>query len=208
MSEAQLQVQLREDAGKQQAKALRRAGQIPAVYYTHGQKSVSLSVDAHILKMLLQQDTNILDIIFPDGKAKKTIVRDIQRDPVTDDVLHVDFLGIKLDEKIKMTIPILLTGTPVGVRLDGGILEHLLREVEVEGLPLDIPEHIEIDVTEMKLGDVKTLESIPADKFRFITELTHPLAIVAQAKAPKAMTTEEELVEEGGEEKTEESSSE
>ncbi|MBN2104569.1 50S ribosomal protein L25 [bacterium] len=193
MPEVNLSVELREDTGKQKAKALRRNGQIPATYYAHDQKTISLSVDTYSLRRLLQKEINILNIAFPDGEKKKTIIRDLQRDPVTDELLHVDFMGIKLDEKIKMTIPVILTGTPTGVKVQGGILEHPLREVEVEGLPLDIPEHIEVDVTELEIGGVKTLEEIETKgKYRFLTDPTHPVAIVAQAKVVKALEEEEE----------------
>jgi large subunit ribosomal protein L25 len=201
MSEVELHVKIREKKGKQVSKTLRREGEIPAVYYAHDQKTVSLSVNAHTLSRLLQQEVNILNIVFPDGKTKKSIIRDLQKDPVTDQLLHIDFLGIKLDEKITMTIPIILTGTPVGVKLEGGILEHPLREVEVEGFPLDIPEHVEVDVSEMNLGDVMTLEGLKHDKYEFITDVGHPIAIVVQPKAAKAAV--EEVLEEE-EEETEE----
>jgi large subunit ribosomal protein L25 len=201
MSEVELHVKIREKKGKQVSKTLRSQGEIPAVYYAHDQKTVSLSVNAHTLSRLLQQEVNILNIVFPDGKTKKSIIRDLQKDPVTDQLLHIDFLGIKLDEKITMTIPIILTGTPIGVRLEGGILEHPLREVEVEGFPLDIPEHVEVDVSEMNLGDVMTLEGLKHDKYEFITDVGHPIAIVVQPKAAKAAV--EEVLEEE-EEETEE----
>jgi len=193
MSEANLSVELRQDVGKKESKALRRKGQIPATYYAHDQKTISLSVNAYDLKRLLQKEINILNIAFPDGKDKKSIIRELQRDPVTDELLHIDFMGIKLDEKITMTIPVILSGTPEGVKVQGGILEHPLREVEVEGLPLDIPEHIEVDVSELEIGDVKTLEEVEtSDKFRFVTDLSHPVAIVAQAKVAKTVEEEEE----------------
>ena len=206
MSEVELHVKIREKTGKQVSKALRRDGEIPAVYYAHDQKAVSLSVNAHTLSRLLHQEVNILNIVFPDGKTKKSIIRDLQKDPVTDQLLHIDFLGIKLDEKIKMTIPIILTGTPVGVKMEGGILEHPLREVEVEGYPLDIPEHLEVDVSEMALGDVMTLEGLKHEKYQFVTDVSHPIAIVVQPKAAKAVA--EEVVEEEEIESEEETSSE
>ena len=161
---------------------------------------------SHKLSRLLHQEVNILNIVFPDGKTKKSIIRDLQKDPVTDQLLHIDFLGIKLDEKIKMTIPIILAGTPVGVKLEGGILEHPLREVEVEGYPLDIPEHLEVDVSEMALGDVMTLEGLKHEKYQFVTDVSHPIAIVVQPKAAKAVA--EEIVEEQVTESEEETSSE
>lgn len=209
MPEANLTVELRQDTGKQQSKMLRRNGRLPATYYAHDQETVSLSVDTYTLQRLLQNEIHILSITFPDGKERKSIVRELQKDPVTDELLHIDFMGIKLDEKITMTIPVILTGTPTGVKLQGGILEHPLREVEVEGLPLEIPEHIELDVSEMEIGDVKTLAEIPTkDTFRFITDLSHPVAIVAQAKVVKEFEEEEAEAEELAEDVEEEEAAE
>jgi large subunit ribosomal protein L25 len=206
MSDAELHVELREKKGRQDAKSLRREGRIPAIYYSHDQETTSLSVDAYTFQRLLQKETHIYDVIFPDGKTRKSIIRELQRDPVTDELIHADFLGIKLDEKIKMVIPIILTGTPTGVKLQGGILEHPIREVEVEGLPLDIPEHIEVEVSAMEIGQIITLENIQADKYRFVTDIRQPIAIVVQPKAVKTETPEEEVLPEEGEEETPETS--
>lgn len=202
MSEVELQVKIREKSGKQISKSLRRDGDIPGIYYAHDQEAIPLIVNAHTLSRLLHQEINILDIVFPGGKIKKSIIRELQKDPVTDQLLHVDFMGIKLDEKIKMTIPVILTGTPMGVKMEGGILEHPLREVEVEGYPLDIPEHLEINVSDMNLGDVMTLEGLKHEKYEFVTDVSHPVAIVVQPKAVKAVV--EEVVEEEGMEAEEE----
>ena len=110
-------------------------------------------------------------------------------------------MGIKLTEKVRLSIPIILRGTPAGVK-EGGILEHLLREVEIEGLPLDLPEHLDVDVSELNIGDTVILEQIPTDKFRFVTEIHHAVANVIQPKIVKEeVEVEEELLEgEEGEE--------
>lgn len=194
MAEAELHVELRDKTGHQTAKALRRAGRIPAIFYFRGEDSVPLSVDAKELMRLIQSEVNILNVVFPDGKIRKSILREVQRDPVNDDVQHVDIMGIKLTEKVRLSIPIILMGTPAGVK-EGGILEHLLREVEIEGLPLDLPEHIEVDVNDLMIGDVITLENIPAEKFRFVTEIHHAIANVIQPKV--VVEHVEEEVEEG-----------
>jgi large subunit ribosomal protein L25 len=132
------------------------------------------------------------------------VFREIQRDPVTDDIIHVDIMGIQLTEKIRLSIPVLLIGTPAGVK-EGGILEHLLREVEVEGLPLDIPEHIEVDVTGLNIGDVITLEHLSVDKVQIVTEIHHAVANVIHPKVVKEEVEEvEEEVPEEGEEMEEE----
>ncbi len=202
MAEADLHVELREKAGHRIAKTLRRNGRVPAIFYAPGEDSVPLSVDARELYRLVHTEVNILNVIFPDGKARKSILREIQRDPVTDTVIHVDIMGIRLTEKVRLMIPILLRGTPLGVK-EGGILEHLLREVEVEGLPLDIPEHIEVDVSGLDIGDVVTLESISVDKFRLVTESHHAVANVIHPRVVKEeveVEAEEEAVVEGEEE--------
>ncbi len=203
MSQADLHIELREKTGHQTAKWLRRTGLVPGLFYAHGEDSIPFSVKAKGLQRLLHSEVNVLNIIFPDGKTKKSIVREVQHDPVTDAVMHIDVMGIKLTEKIHMTIPLVLTGTPVGIK-EGGILEHLLREVEVEGFPLEIPDHIEIDVSSLKIGDVITLENIAVDKIKILTEPYHAVANVIHPKVVKTeaeVSAEEEVVSEEEEEK-------
>lgn len=203
MAEADVRCQLRNKENPLTVKILRREGKIPAIFYAQGEDSIPISVDTKTIQQLLNHEVNILNVIFPDGKTRKSIIRDIQRDPLTDTITHMDFLGIKLTQKIRITIPIVLKGTPAGVK-DGGILEHLLREVEVEGLPLDIPEHIEVDVSALNIGNSIRLQDIHLGKFVFATEINHAVANVIH---PKVMKLEEEMVEEPveeGEEKSEE----
>jgi large subunit ribosomal protein L25 len=195
MAEANLHVELREKTGHYTAKVLRRNGKIPAIFYAHDKDSIPLIVDEKELSRLLHSEVNVLNVIFPDGKTEKSILREVQTDVVTDKAIHVDIMGIKLTEKIRISIPVILTGTPIGVK-EGGILEHLLREVEVEGLPLEIPEHIEVDVSALNIGDVIKLEDISVEKIKFITETHHALANVIHPK----VLVEEEVVEEEEEE--------
>ena len=199
MAVGDIKVELREKTGHHTAKELRKAGRIPAIFYANDEDSRPLSVGAVALKRLIQSDMNILNVIFPDGKVRKSIFREIQRDPVTDALIHIDIMGIKLTEKVRLSIPIVLTGVPEGVK-EGGILEHLIREVEVEGLPLDIPEHLEVDVSELKIGDVITLEALEAEKFRFVTEINHAVANVIHPKVIKEEVVEEEVEVAEGEE--------
>jgi len=192
MAEFQLHSETRDKTGSQSAKAIRNSGKIPAIYYSHDVKPVYIVLDAKEFYPLLHQEVNIIKMILPDKSEANCIVREIQRDPLSEDVLHVDFMGIKLDEKVKLSIPIILTGTPAGVK-EGGILEHLLREVEVEGLPLEIPEHLEVDVSDLMIGDVVTLEDIQVDKVRIVTEIHHAIANVI---VPKIVQVEEPVEEE------------
>ena len=198
MAEFELHCVLREKIGSQASKALRQQGKIPATYYAHDKKSVSITLDEKEFNPLLHQEVNILNVVFPNNEANKCIVREIQKDPVTERVIHVDLLGIKLTEKVKLRIPVVLKGAPVGVK-EGGILEHLLREIEVEGLPLDIPEHIEVDVSELQIGDVIKLEDVVVEKFRIVTEIHHAIANVIHPKIVQVEIEEPEEVIEGEE---------
>lgn len=199
MSVGDIKVELREKTGHHTAKELRKAGRVPAIFYTHDEDSRPLSVDVVALKRLIQSEINVLNVIFPDGKVRKSIFREIQRDPVTDAPIHIDIMGIKLTEKVRLSIPLVLNGVSVGVK-EGGILEHLIREVEVEGLPLDLPEHLEVDVSELDIGDVITLEALKAEKFRFVTDIHHAVATVIHPKVIKEDVVEEEVEVEEGEE--------
>ncbi len=204
MAEADLHVEYREKTGHYIAKSLRKSGKVPAIFYAHGKDSVPLTIDEKELTHLLHSEVNVLNVIFPDGKIEKSILREVQHDVVTDRAIHVDIMGIKLTEKIRISIPVILTGTPVGVK-EGGILEHLLREVEVEGFPLEIPEHIEVDVSELNIGDVIKLEDISVDKIKFITDIHHALANVIHPKVlVEEVEEEEEEIEGEGEEEAEE----
>jgi large subunit ribosomal protein L25 len=198
MSEADIHVELREKTGHHTAKALRRSGRVPGIFYAHDEDSIPLSMNSKELERIVHSETNILNVIFPEGKSRKSVFKEVQKDPVTDLVIHVDVMGIKLTEKIKLMIPIFLVGTPNGVK-EGGILEHLLREVELEGLPLDIPEHIEVDVSELEIGDVVTLENVSVEKVRIVTEIHHAVANVIHPKVIQEVEVEEEVLEEGEE---------
>jgi large subunit ribosomal protein L25 len=191
MLEANLKVELRKNTGNQTSKSLRRLGRIPAIFYSHGEEAIPISVEAKELDHLIHGRINIINVIFEKGKTRKSILREIQRDPITDTLVHVDIMGIKLTEKVRINIPIVIIGTPLGVK-EGGILEHLLREVQVEGLPLDIPDHIELDVSDLDIGRTVTLENTTIDKVKLLTDIHHPVAHVVQPKLHKV----EEVVEE------------
>jgi large subunit ribosomal protein L25 len=191
MPEVKLHVKPRAKMGHQGAKTLRKAGQIPIVFYARTEETIPLCLDAKEFEAALHKEANIMDVVFPDGKVRKSIIRGIQRDPVTDALVHADLMGISLTEKVRLSIPIVLRGIPLGVK-NGGVLEQLLREVEVEGLPLDIPDHIEFTVDHLDVGNTIVLDAAKADKFRFITDVHHVVANVVQ---PKVVKTEEPVVE-------------
>lgn len=157
MKEIVLSARPREESGKEYAKKLRRNGFIPAVLYGPETKTLHLEVEAKSFLVLLRGglgENVIITLVLDDKKdgQRKVLVREVQRDPVTGDILHVDFHQISLTKKLTIEVPIHLVGTPVGVD-DGGILQHTLRELQIECLPSAIPEKIEVDVSHLKIGD-------------------------------------------------------
>ncbi len=203
MSEYKLEVALR-NSQKDKPNQLRAEGRVPGIYYAHDQENVLLSADTKQLMRLLNTEATIVDVVFPDGKIKQSIIRDVQYNPVTDMPVHLDIMGIRLDEKVKLTIPIILKGTAAGVK-EGGILEHHLREIEVEGLPLDIPEHLEVDITALKVGDSITLEQLQSDKYTISSDLHHPIVhvVIPKVVTEPVETELEEIVTEETEEEAE-----
>jgi large subunit ribosomal protein L25 len=187
MEEIFLDVEPREELGKGKLKKIRDAGFIPAVLYAEGKKSESIKVSASQLLKLLHQhrlESMVINIRFVDKKQKpkSCLIKEIQYDPVTDDILHVDFNEISLTKAIKVNVPLVAKGEPIGVKQEGGSLEHILWEIEVECLPTNIPKSIEVDVSQLKIGDSIHIKDIafPTD----VKVLTDPGAIVVSVASP------------------------
>ena len=154
MASATLTATVRENAGKGVARSLRGAGRVPAIIYGHGREPQSLSIDTRELEKLLSHisaENTVIDLTVGSASAR-TIIREIQRHPFKRQILHVDFQELVAGEKIVVRIPIILMGVPDGVRMDGGILDQTMRDLEVEVDPANIPNHIEVDVTKMTIG--------------------------------------------------------
>ena len=154
MASATLSASVRENSGKGVARSLRGAGRIPAVIYGHGRDPQPLSIETRELEKLLSHisaENTVIDLTV-EGKSARTIIREIQRHPFKRQILHVDFQELVAGEKIIVRVPIVLMGVPDGVRMDGGILDQTMRELEVEVDPSDIPNHLELDVTKMIIG--------------------------------------------------------
>ncbi len=154
MASAQLSGSVRENRGKGVARTLRTSGRVPAVIYGHGREPQSLSIDTRELEKLLSHisaENTVIDLSV-DGKSARTLIREIQRHPFKKQILHVDFQELVAGEKVIVRVPIILMGVPAGVRMDGGMLDQTLRELEVEVDPANIPNHVEVDVTELTIG--------------------------------------------------------
>ena len=190
-----LKVDVRTASGKKFAKRLRYRGQLPAVVYGEGTASVACSVDYRALSDLLKAHGRNAIISLSAGDASQsTIIKDIQYHPVRGEMLHVDFHRIDLARKIVVEVPLHATGSAVGVRIGEGILEQMLHELEVECLPTDIPDHIEVDVSDLDIGDSLHVSDIvlDGDDLSIVTDIDRTVFAVA---APALVIEEEEEVE-------------
>ncbi|MDP9188855.1 MAG: 50S ribosomal protein L25 [Actinomycetota bacterium] len=160
---ATLNVSARESFGSRASRRLRREGLIPGVVYGHGGEAKPFQVPERDLRILLAEGQALLDLKFDGGTAVPVVIKEQQQHPLRGEVVHVDCLEVRLDEEIESDVPIELEGSDQapGVR-EGGVLEHVTREVTVEALPTEIPERIVVDVSEMVINDTISLESVSA----------------------------------------------
>jgi large subunit ribosomal protein L25 len=194
-----LNAELRTDFQKGATKRMRRAGLVPAVYYHHTEKPVALSLDLKDLKAALRSSAHIYDLDI-NKKSHKCIVRDVQFDPLSEEIIHADFMGVSLEEMVTVNIPINVTGIAVGVKTFGGILEQHLWELEVKCKASKIPDRVTIDVTNLNLGDSISANSIKIEGVEILTPGTASIVSVVMPTGTKA---EEEAVKEEGAEKAE-----
>jgi large subunit ribosomal protein L25 len=185
-------VETRGATGTTKAKALRRAGKVPGVLYGHGSDTVAIAVDGRAFEDFLHggRKHHLLTITI-DGKSTDTaILRGVQRDPVTRRVLHADLQRVGRTESISTTIPVITAGTPVGVREFGGVLDVVTHELEVTGPADRIPEHLEVDVSDLGLRDHVTAGEVklPAG----FTLVTQPDAIVVSVEPSRVAVEAEE----------------
>jgi large subunit ribosomal protein L25 len=188
-----LEATARETIGKNEARRTRREGRMPAVVYgttsesTSGKReATAITVDPRALLKILHSESgaNTLISLKLSGGAARVLVKDYQLDPVTHQLLHADFYRVAMDRLLQVTIPVMLKGDPKGVRQQGGLLEFVRREIEIECLPGDIPENIEIDVSELVLHQGVRLREVATDpKWKAITDLDTMLVHVILPKA-------------------------
>ena len=169
---------------------LRKDGFVPGVYYSKGQEQINFAVEAIALnKYVFTSKTNIIQLTFEGEEGIGCIIKDVQFDPVTDKVVHIDMLGVVLGQVLQLEVPVSFTGSAIGVK-EGGILQEQLHKLEVECLPRHIPENLEIDVTELNIGDSIYIRDL---EFENITLLNNETTNVVSVVAPRA---EEEEVDE------------
>lgn len=200
MEKVILKAELRTGAGKKIAKDLRKKNLIPANVYKGSEGALNLQVSYDDLEDVLHTKAGenviiTLNIAGPEKVKDKTVlIKEIQREPIKDKILHVDFNEISLTEALKVNVPLVPHGEPVGVKADGGILEHVMWELQVECLPTAIPEKIEVDVSNLKIGDAVYVKNITVPVG--VKVLNDPELISMIVKPPKVEVPKEEVVEE------------
>jgi large subunit ribosomal protein L25 len=188
-----LEAQAREPGNKNHARRVRRDGKVPGVVYGAGKDSLPVSVDPRQVLRILHSETGhntIFDLSF-NGDRTKAMIVDWQYEPIKGKLLHIDVKRIAMDQALKVSVPIFLKGEAEGVKTQGGILEQILREVEVECLPGDIPSHIDADVTHLVFGTVLRVADLPhSDKVKFLSDPNQPVAHVTSVKEEEVATPE------------------
>ncbi|MGA7706108.1 MAG: 50S ribosomal protein L25 [Solirubrobacteraceae bacterium] len=189
-----LDVASRDPEGSRSARRLRRTGRIPGVLYGGGDDPVSFSVDARELRLALAGSGAVVDLSIDGAKATPVVLKETQRDPVRGETTHVDLLRVRLDKAIHAVVPLELTGVEdmPGVK-EGGILEQLTRELNIEALPTEIPESIVHELGDLNIGDSLALEAIALPEG--VTLLDDPATTVASVSAPRLQTEEESELE-------------
>jgi len=199
MDKVILSAEIREEFGKEANKKLRNSNIVPAVAYKKGKETVSLKVDGkelfHILHTSAGENVIITLKVKDSAKDRTVIIKDIQYDHIRGDVLHVDFHEISLTEKITVSVPIETKGEPEGVKVEGGVLDHPMKDVQVECLPTEIPEKIDIHVEELKINDSIKVSDLELPEG--VKVLSDPEATVVSVMPPRAEEeeTEEEALE-------------
>jgi len=188
-----LEAQKREPGNKNAARRVRAGGKIPAIVYGAGKESTSVAVDPRQVLRILKSESGhntIFDLAMDSDRVKAMIV-DWQFEPIKGQLLHVDLQRIALDKKLIVTVPVVLKGEAEGVKTEGGILEQLLREVEIECLPADIPKSIEADVSHLVFGvEVRVKDLVHSDKVKFLTDENQMIAHITSVKEEVAPTPE------------------
>ena len=192
--EATLEAVKRSDSGKNEARRHRAAGRLPAVVYGTAKdgkapEGVPVTVDPKGLMRILRSDSgvNTLITLNLDGGATQVLVKEYQLDPITHTLLHADFYQLAMDKAIVVTVPVQLRGEAKGVKVQGGLLDFVTREIQVECLPADIPEHIDIDVTELELHGSVRLRDVATDaKWKPVTDGDTMLVHVVMPKAEES----------------------
>ena len=209
MEKVILKANIRETNNKSYRNNLRKSGRIPGVYYSKHEKPVSIDVlDKTINPLIYTTETHLISLQIEGHNDIDCVIKDVQFDPLTDKVVHFDLLGLTSGETFEFEVPVKFHGSPVGIK-EGGVLQTFLHKLDIECLPADIPQHIDLDIQDLKIGDAIHVKDVKMDNITILNPEGTVIVSVTHPKAEKEETAEE--VEEAatepeviGKEKTEE----
>jgi len=196
MEKVQLEAKKRTQINKASRSALRKNGRVPGIFYSKHNEAIAIDVsERSIHPLVFTSKTSLIALNIEGHDEVDCVIKNVQFDPVTENIVHIDLLGLKKGEKIQLEVPVQILGNAIGIK-EGGILQHAMHKLEIECLPVDIPAHLEIDVTNLKLGD-----SIHASDLNFenITILNPADSMIVAVTHPKVEKEPEPAVVEGTE---------
>ncbi|MBD3225459.1 MAG: 50S ribosomal protein L25 [Caldithrix sp.] len=191
MAETIIATKVREDLSKSGLNQLRREDRIPAVYYSEGKEAIPVSLDRHDFEMALKEDHSIL-MLKVKNKKQQAIVRETQYHPVKGYILHVDFMGIRAGHKVELAVPLHFEGEPAGIQ-EGGIFSTYKTEINISVLPKDMPDFLQLEVSELNMGDSLRVKDLADYPFEILDD---PEDVLCMVEYPQLPEEEEEEVEE------------
>jgi|SRR3972149_3454704 len=209
MEKVVLEANERKNISKQSRKSLRNQSRVPGIFYSKHNEPISLDVSRQSINPLVfTSKTHLISLNLKGKDEFECVIKDVQFDPVSDEVVHFDLLGVTRGEKIEIEVPVQLKGSAIGVK-EGGVIQHTMHKLEVECFPKDIPEHIEINISELKIGDSIHIKDLSFENISFlnpedsiIVSVTHPKIekepeVVAEGEEIGKEITEPEVIGKG-----------
>lgn len=198
MEKVTLKANARKSITKSARNNLRRDGRVPGVYYSKHDNPIAIDVSEKVINPLIYTtDTHLISLQIDDGQEHDCVIKDVQFDPLTDKIMHFDLLGLTSGEKFQLEVPIQFTGNPIGVK-EGGVLQTFLHKLDIECLPTDIPQHIEINIQDLKIGEAIHISDLSLEGITILNSEDSVIISVTHPKAEKEAS--EEVAEEAAEE--------
>jgi len=191
MEKVLLEAKKRTVINKASRSALRKEGNVPAIFYSKNHEPLAIEVSERAVHPLVfTSKAHLVSLKLEGQEELECIVKDVQFDPVTDRIVHMDFLGLKKGEKIQLEVPVQFIGSAIGIK-EGGVLQQVLHKLEIECLPADIPDHLEINITDLKLGKAVHISDLKYDNIVFLNSPESIIVTVAHPKVEKVSAATE-----------------